>query len=145
MFNVLIHNMLSLLRETTLIAALTLIGVAYSLVGGLAPLPWAEPELAAGEIRLADAQVLTVIWLDTRSYDAFEAGHMPDALFFDENDWDTSLIGLMDVWLIQPRPIVVYCGSESCGTSKRIAERLREALPDAEIYSLKGGWEAWQK
>jgi hypothetical protein len=37
----------------------------------------------------------------------------------------------------------VYCGSESCGTSKRIAERLRESLPDAEIYSLKGGWDAW--
>jgi len=52
---------------------------------------------------------------------------------------------LMGAWLPAPRPIIVYCGSESCGTSKRIAERLREALPDAEIYSLKGGWDAWSK
>ena len=137
--------MSSLLEELILIACITLIGVAYSLVGGLAPLPWAEPELAAGEIRLSDAQALDVIWIDARSYEEFEIDHMPDALFFDEGDWDTGLIQLMEQWLMQPRPIVVYCGSESCGTSKRIAERLRDALPDAEIYSLKGGWDAWLK
>ena len=137
--------MSSLLKELILIAGITLIGVAYSLVGGLAPLPWAEPELAAGEIRLSDAQALDVIWIDARSYEEFEIDHMPDALFFDEGDWDTGLIQLMEQWLMQPRPIVVYCGSESCGTSKRIAERLRDALPDAEIYSLKGGWDAWLK
>ena len=137
--------MSSLLKELILIAGITLIGVAYSLVGGLAPLPWAEPELAAGEIRLSDAEALDVIWIDARSYEEFEIDHMPDALFFDEGDWDTGLIQLMEQWLMQPRPIVVYCGSESCGTSKRIAERLRDALPDAEIYSLKGGWDAWLK
>lgn len=81
--------MRTLLRETLIIAALTLIGVAYSLVGGLAPLPWVEPELTAGEIRLADAQAFDVIWLDTRSYDAFEADHIPEALFL------TRVIGIL--------------------------------------------------
>lgn len=136
--------MSALFKEFLIIAVLTLIGAAYSLVDGLSPLPWAEPELEAGEIRLADAQVLDVIWIDARSYDEFETDHIPDALFFDESDWDTGLISLMDTWLMQPRPIIVYCSSESCGTSQRIAERLRETLPDAEIYSLKGGWDAWQ-
>jgi len=135
----------SLIKEFALIAALTLTGAAYSLVSGLSPLPWAEPELAAGEIRLTDAQVLDVIWLDARTIEEFEEGHIPDALFFDEGDWDLGLITLMNAWLMDPRPIVIYCGSESCGTSKRIAERLRATLPDAEIYSLKGGWDAWQK
>ena len=135
----------SLIKEFALIAALTLTGAAYSLVSGLSPLPWAEPELAAGEIRLTDAQVLDVIWLDARTIEEFEEGHIPDALFFDEGDWDLGLITLMNAWLMDPRPIVLYCGSESCGTSKRIAERLRATLPDAEIYSLKGGWDAWQK
>jgi rhodanese-related sulfurtransferase len=134
-----------LLKEFALIAALTLTGAAYSLVDGWSPLPWAEPELAAGEIRLADARVLNVIWLDARTYEEFEAAHIPDALFFDEGDWDTGLMSLMNTWLMQPRPIIIYCGTESCGTSKRIAERLRTALPDAEIYSLKGGWDAWQE
>lgn len=134
----------SLCKEFLVIAVLTLIGATYSLVGELAPLPWAEPELAAGEIRLSDAQALDVIWLDARPYEEYEADHIPDALFFDEGDWDTGLISLMDAWLMQPRPIVVYCGSESCGTSQRVAEGLRAALPAAEIYSLKGGWDAWQ-
>lgn len=135
----------ALAKEFLIIAALTLIGVAYSLVGGLSPLPWEEAELKAGEIRLVDAQALEVIWIDTRAFEDYEQDHISDALFFDEGDWDAGLIRLMDVWLIQPRPIIVYCGSESCGTSNRIAERLRTALPDAEIYSLKGGWDAWQK
>ncbi|WPJ94038.1 rhodanese-like domain-containing protein [Coraliomargarita algicola] len=139
------HTMPSLFKEFLIIIALTLIGSAYSLVHELAPRPWAEPTLAAGEIQLADAQAMNVIWLDARPIAAFEAAHIPDALFFDEGDWDSGLMTLMDAWLTQPRPIVVYCGSESCGTSQRVAERLRTALPDAEIYSLKGGWDAWQQ
>ncbi|MGZ0656900.1 rhodanese-like domain-containing protein [Coraliomargarita sp. W4R72] len=135
----------SLFKEFLIIAALTLIGAAYSLVDELSPRPWAEPELAAGEIQLADAQALDVIWLDARPIEEFEENHIPGALFFDEGDWDMGLITLMDAWLMQPRPIVVYCGSESCGTSQRVAEGLRATLPDAEIYSLKGGWDAWQK
>jgi len=135
----------SIFKEFLIIAVLTSIGAAYSLVGGLAPLPWSEPELEAGEIRLADAEALEVIWLDARSLAEFKADHIPEAIHFDEADWDYGLMQLMETWLMQPRPIVVYCGSESCGTSQRVAERLRDALPDAEIYSLKGGWDAWHK
>lgn len=135
--------MFALLKEFFIIAWLTVLGATFSLYHGWGPLPWAEPELAAGEIRLADARALDVIWLDARTLEEFEQAHAPGALFFDEADGDASLLGLMDAWLTQPRPIVVYCGSESCGTSQRIAERLREALPEAEIYSLKGGWDAW--
>ena len=134
---------MAIFREFFLILLLSAVGAAFSLYHGWAPLPWVEPKLAAGEIRLVDAQALDVIWLDTRPVYAFESGHIPDALFFDEADWDSSLMGLMEAWLSEPRPIVVYCGSENCGTSQRVAGRLRGALPDAEIYSLKGGWDAW--
>lgn len=135
--------MFALRKEFFIIALLTVLGATFSLYHGWAPLPWAEPELAAGEIRLADARALDVIWLDARTLEEFDAGHIPGALFFDEAEWDTRLLMLMDAWLTQPRPIVVYCGSQSCDTSQRVAERLRDALPDAEIYSLKGGWDAW--
>ena len=109
------------------------------------PRPGAEPELQAGEIYLADAQTLNPIWLDARTIKEFEESHLPGALFFDESDWDTGLLKLMNTWLMQPRPIVIYCGAEACDTSKRIAERLRKSLPEAEIYSLKGGDTAWQE
>ena len=134
-----------MLRELCIILLLTVIGIAYSLVGGLSPQPGAETELQAGEIYLADAQILNAIWVDVRAVEEFEESHLPGALFFDESDWDAGLLELMNIWLIQPRPIVIYCKGEDCGTSKRIAERLRKSLPDAEIYSLKGGSVAWQE
>tara|TARA_Y100000813_G_scaffold164705_1_gene125816 strand:- start:109 stop:513 length:405 start_codon:yes stop_codon:yes gene_type:complete len=134
-----------MLREFCTILLLTAIGIAYSLVGGLSPLPDTGPRLEAGEIHLADAQALNAIWVDARTIKEFKESHLPGALFLDENGWDTGLLELMDTWLIQPRPIVIYCGTEACETSKRIAERLRKSLPDAEIYSLKGGSIAWQE
>lgn len=134
-----------MLRELCIVLLLTAIGIAYSLVGGLSPQPGAELELQAGEIYLADAQALNAIWVDVRTVEEFEESHLPGALFFDESDWDTGLLELMNTWLIQPRPIVIYCGAEACDTSKRIAERLRKSLPEAEIYSLKGDSVAWQE
>mgnify|MGYP001169489068 CR=1 FL=1 len=135
----------SMLREFCIIILLTVIGIAYSLVGGRSPQLGTESELEAGEIYLSDAQALNAIWVDARAIKEFEESHLPGALLFDESDWDTELLKLMNIWLIQPRPIVIYCKSEDCGTSKRIAERLRKSLPEAEIYSLKGGSAGWQE
>ena len=134
-----------MLREFCIILLLTVIGVAYTLFSGLSLLPRAEPELEAGEIRLVDARALNAIWVVTGGIKKFEEAHMPEALLLDENDWETGLFELMNTWLMEPRPIVIYCESESCDTSKRIAKRLRESLPDAEVYSLKGGRGAWQE
>ncbi len=135
-----------MLREFAIILLLTALGTAYSLVSGLAPLPWAEPELAAGEIRLQDARGLDVIWVDARSEAEFAAGHAPNALFYhaaDAADAAGSMIEILEQWLLQPRPIIVYCSDVGCGTSQQVAAELRVNLPDAEIYSLKGGWSAW--
>lgn len=133
-----------ILQQCLILIALSLTGAGYSLFSGMAPLPWAAPELAAGEIRVVDANALDPIWVDARSLEEYEQSHIPGAVFFAEGAWDDSLVDLMNLWLTEPRPIIVYCGSESCGTSRRVAARLREALPDAEIHSLKGGWDAWQ-
>ncbi|MBT4757576.1 MAG: rhodanese-like domain-containing protein [Opitutae bacterium] len=130
-------------REISFIIAISVLGAAFSLFSGLAPLPWAEPGLAAGEIWPADARALQVIWIDARNEADYHTAHIPSAIYLNDEHWETGIIELMDAWLTQPRPIVVYCGSEGCGTSKRIAEHLRDTLPDAEIYSLKGGWDAW--
>jgi 3-mercaptopyruvate sulfurtransferase SseA len=134
-----------MLREFCIILLLTVIGVAYALFTGLSPLRRAETKPEAGEIRLADAQALNAIWVDAGGMKKFEETHIPEALLLDEDDWDAGLFELMNIWLIEPRPIIIYCESEGCGKSKRIAERLRVSLPDAEIYSLKGGSAAWQE
>ena len=130
-------------REILTITALTILGAAFSLCSGLAPLPWAEQELAPGEIQLIDARALDVLWVDARSKADFDAGHIPEAICLNDEHWETGVVELMGTWLMNPRTIIVYCGTESCDASKLIADRLRESLPDAEIYSLKGGWNAW--
>ena len=134
-----------MLREFCIILLLAGLGIAFSLVGGLSPLPGINPELEAGEIRMVDAKALNAIWVDAGGTKKIEERHIPEALLLDEDGWDTGLFELMNIWLIEPRPIIIYCENEGCGKSKRIAERLRESLPDAEIYSLKGGSAAWQE
>ena len=131
----------SFAKELFLIVAITAVGVAWSIISGHAPAPWIEAELEAGEIRMVDASVLDPIWVDARAASDFEAAHMDGALLLNDSNWDTGIFELMGAWLGAPRPIVIYCASESCDTSKRLAERLRAELPDAEVYSLHGGWE----
>lgn len=131
----------TLIKEIVIIAMLVCTGSFYSTYSGLSPLPWAEAELAAGEILMIDAKVINPIWVDARDEADYAVDHITDALSLNESNWDTGIIELMGTWLETPRPIVIYCSSESCGTSKRIAERLRNELSDAEIYSLHGGWQ----
>ena len=135
--------MAGILKELLIIAFLTVCGSAFSLFSGLMPPPWRAQPLAAGEIRLEDAQVLNVIWIDARSKADYAAGHIPNALLLNESNWEEGINDLMSIWLVSARPIVVYCSSAQCDASQRIAERLRTALPQAEVYRLKGGWESW--
>lgn len=137
--------MLRLGKEFAVVAGLTLAGVAFSLVSGLASPPWRPPPLEPGEIRLPEARALDPIWIDARPRQAYEKAHIPGAIHLNANTWETGVGELMDAWLPDPRPIVVYCDSEACGTSERVAADLRESLPDAQIHTLKGGWSAWPR
>lgn len=143
--DILVFSMFQFVRELAIIGMLTACGATFSLSSGWMPPPWKASGLKAGEIRLEDAQVLNVIWIDARNKVDYTAGHIPDAILLNDSNWETGIYNLMDLWLANSRPIVVYCSSAQCNASKRIAARLRDALPDAEIYSLKGGWEAWAK
>jgi rhodanese-related sulfurtransferase len=87
--------------------------------------------------------VLGVIWVDARSEEDYRLRHAPGAVFYDQGDPAGSMADILERWLDAPSPIVVYCADEGCGTSRKIADELRQNLPEAEIYSLKGGWEAW--
>ena len=137
--------MFRFLKECTLILVLTLLGAAFSLYAGLMPPPWKKPELAGGEIQLQDAQAMNVIWVDARSKIDYDSGHIDGALLLNDSNWEDGIQDLMSVWLTNMRPIVVYCSSTQCNSSKRTAKQLRNALPEAEIYSLKGDWKKWER
>jgi rhodanese-related sulfurtransferase len=84
------------------------------------------------------------LWVDARPRKDYESGHVPGALLLNEQEADQLLFDHFEKLQDNKQPIVVYCGSEACQASRKIAEYLRERLPGTEIWVLKGGWNAWQ-
>ena len=134
---------MSLTKEFFLLGILVLLGAGISLALGWAHSPWLEPAVLSGEIQPIDAQGLDILWVDARSNKAYSEAHIEDAIWLNPKDPDTALLVIAEAWLSHPKPIVLYCSSDTCTTSKELAEWLRKQLPDAEIYSLQGGWSAW--
>jgi len=50
---------------------------------------------------------------------------------------------MLAAWSPQKR-VVVYCASESCGSSREVARRLRNDAQLKNVFVLEGGWEAWK-
>jgi rhodanese-related sulfurtransferase len=83
-----------------------------------------------------------VLWVDARSADEYEAGHVPAAILLNLEDWDRLFPQFLDRWSSEKK-VVVYCGATSCELSREVAERLRKnGIPS--VFVLKGGWEAWK-
>jgi 3-mercaptopyruvate sulfurtransferase SseA len=83
-----------------------------------------------------------VLWVDARSREDFEAGHVPGARMLNEDAWDELLPGVLNAWE-EGMLVVVYCGSSGCQTSRQIVQRLREEVGLEDVVALKGGWEGW--
>jgi rhodanese-related sulfurtransferase len=135
-----------LFRQCLILVLLTLGGSVLSLLVGWSPMPWvADDWVEDGEITVREARGQGVLWVDARAEAEYALGHEPGAVHLTDANWDSGIMELMLEWLDKPRVIVVYCGDAGCGTSKRLAVRLRRAVTGAEVYALKGGWEALQK
>ena len=102
------------------------------------------PSFAMDEllISLEYAQELeSVFWIDARTDEDFERGHLEGAILLNEERWEELLVEFLDAW-IPDATTVVYCSSQACLRSHEVAERLREELGVEEIFALEGGWEA---
>lgn len=85
-----------------------------------------------------------VLWVDVRSQDAFDNAHIPDALRFDENEHDASLLGLLKKWTPDKR-VVVYGVGTGSERAERVALRLKKDLQSKKVYLLEGGWTSWPR
>lgn len=83
-----------------------------------------------------------VLLVDARGAAAYERQHIPGALSLSGGKWDDLLEALAKEWRPGMR-VVVYCDNRNCGASQSVARRLRRELAVADIYVLKGGWDAW--
>lgn len=85
----------------------------------------------------------TVMWIDARPADEFQAGHVPSALPLNTDEWDRLLPEVLNRWS-PGRKLVVYCSKQTCGASREVARRLKDEAGLKNIFVLSGGWEAWQ-
>jgi rhodanese-related sulfurtransferase len=104
---------------------------------------WKRPEVV--EVTLETATRWgNVLWVDAREASAYATAHVPGAVSLNETSWENLLPDFVAVW--QPeKPVVIYCDSKQCDSSRTVALRLRRELALENVFVLKGGWIAWQQ
>ena len=138
--------MKTLLRQSLLLIGLALLPAAGQALYYRDKVSWQTPVAASEMVTLAQARSWSAdaIWIDARPQDEFEREHVPGALLLNEDRWNELLPQVLAIWAPEKR-IIVYCGSESCGSSREIAHRLRKEAGLTNVFVLEGGWEAWKK
>ena len=108
--------------------------------------PLYDASLDQGQISLASlpADGRSLLWVDARTREEFEQGHIPGALLLNEDDWHQLLEGFFSAWSPE-KLVIVYCGAEGCQDSKLAAQRLKKEMQITNVYVLKEGWEGWQE
>lgn len=84
-----------------------------------------------------------VLWVDARSLEAYQRGHIPGAVWLSQDDWEPGIEAFLKVW--EPgRAVVVYC-DQRCNESEAVAEILEKDYGIESVYVLRGGLTAWQQ
>jgi rhodanese-related sulfurtransferase len=136
----------ALLRQSLLLIALAFVpGVGQALYYR-DKVSWQSPVAASEMVNIAEARAWKgdAIWIDARPQEEFEREHVPGALLLNEDRWNELLPQMLALWSPEKR-VVVYCSTESCGSSREIARRLRTEAGLTNVFVLEGGWEAWLK
>ena len=84
-----------------------------------------------------------VLFLDARSADEYEAGHIQGALSLPWQEIDHYFDGLFDR-LDQGRTIVTYCDGEHCDLSHELALFLKD-MGFEHVRVLINGWSLWRE
>jgi rhodanese-related sulfurtransferase len=85
-----------------------------------------------------------VVFIDARSRQFYEEGHVPGAFHLDHFYPETTLSEVLPV-VLSAEIIVVYCNGGDCEDSEFTAVFLREAgVPDDRMRVYGGGMEEWR-
>ena len=107
-----------------------------------------ESPLQPGEISPATARLWAksagdqLLWVDSRPRPLYDAGHIPGALPFPTDEWETQLPQLFATWTAE-KTVLVYGENPSDPQSRLLAERLRQEAKINRVYELQGGWQRW--
>jgi rhodanese-related sulfurtransferase len=134
----------ALLRQSVFLVGLALLPAVGQALYYKDKVSWQTPVAASEMVTVAQARSSDAIWIDARPQGEFESEHVPGALLLNEDRWNELLPQVLAVWAPEKR-LIVYCSSESCGSSREIAHRLRKEAGLTNVFVLEGGWEAWKK
>jgi len=135
----------SLLRQSLLLLGLAFLPAAGQALYLRDKVSWRSPIPASEMVTIADARGWgdNAIWIDARPEEEFTHEHVPGAILLNEDRWNELLPAMLAAWSPEKR-VVVYCASESCGSSREVARRLRNDAQLKNVFVLEGGWEAWK-
>ena len=81
--------------------------------------------------------------LDVRPIEFYELGHLPGALSFPPETFETDIRQLKEIADLN-KAILVYCSGFDCSAAHNFAEKLQKLnYTDVKVYS--GGFEQWQE
>lgn len=85
------------------------------------------------------------VFVDARSDEPYQAGHIPGAVqcdFYRIGSYLDTVLGKV----FGAEKVIVYCNGGECEDSLSVCgELLNNAVPWPNIYLFKGGWEAWHQ
>lgn len=95
------------------------------------------------EICLADVTG-NVLWIDGRSRGEWQANGIKGSILWnmDAKEDPTIFEAEAAPHIAAAELVVVYCGSEKCGTSREVADRVRRMELGPPVKVLHGGWDA---
>lgn len=136
--------MRSLLRQSVLLLGLAFLPAVGQALYCRDKISWHSPVPASEMVTVANARGWgsNAIWIDARPEEDFAKEHVPGAILLNEDQWNGLLPQMLATWSPEKR-VVVYCSSESCGSSREVARRLRQEAQLKNVFVLEGGWEAW--
>ena len=105
--------------------------------------PLAEDEVSMAVIK--ERWKGDVLWIDARISEQFDLEHVPGAISLNEQNFDSMLFDHLEKLQDNAKPVILYCGTEKCQSSRKIKEALLERLPLENVFVLKGGWQAWRQ
>ncbi len=99
--------------------------------------------IRADEICLADVKG-DALWVDARSRAEWKANGIKGSVLWnmDPKEDPNAMEAEAAPHIAAAEQVVVYCGSEKCGTSREVAERIRKLGFGPEVKTLFGGWDA---
>ncbi len=100
-------------------------------------------KLREDEICLGDVKG-KVLWVDARSRSEWKANGLKGSILWNmDPKEDANLFEAESLpHIAAAELVVVYCGSEKCGTSREVAGRIRKMDLGPPVKVLHGGWDA---